>query len=184
MGSRATFATPFRPAESHTVARFSAAFRACHTGHFFTFRVCHPFDGYAPYRQAITLTFQENVDFAQLAKSYGQDDPNGARRYSPASIRSVFRNVICGAPREDQICTNHVERHNLSTRMQNRRMTRLTNAHSKKWANHEAMLALWYCWYNFGRKHQTLGTTPAVAAGIASEAWTLERMLKATATAI
>jgi len=60
-------------------------------------------------------------------------------------------------------------------------MTRLTSGHSKKWDNHEAMLSLWYCWYNYCRKHQTLKTTPAVAAGLASEPWTLERLLTESA---
>lgn len=56
-------------------------------------------------------------------------------------------------------------------------MTRLTNAHSKKWENQEAMLALWYCAYNFTRVHSTLKTTPAVAAGLATETWSIERLL-------
>jgi hypothetical protein len=65
--------------------------------------------------------------------------------------------------------------------MQNRRFTRVTNAFSKKWENHQAMFALFAAWYNFCRKHQTIGTTPAVAAGIASETWTLEKLLSESA---
>jgi transposase InsO family protein len=30
--------------------------------------------------------------------------------------------------------------------------------------NRDAMLALWFCWYNYCRKHMTIKTTPAVAA--------------------
>jgi hypothetical protein len=37
--------------------------------------------------------------------------------------------------------------------MQNRRFTRLTNAFSKKWQNHELMFALFVAWYNFCRPH-------------------------------
>src|SRR3954451_21834084 len=55
---------------------------------------------------------------------------------------------------------------NLSIRMGNRRMTRLTNAFSKKWANHEAMMNVFFGVYNFCKKHGTLKTSPAVAAGI------------------
>ncbi len=62
--------------------------------------------------------------------------------------------------------------------MQNRRFTRLTNAFSKKWENDEAMFA---AWSNFCRPHVTLKTTPAVAAGLASEPWTLERLLREAA---
>ncbi len=38
--------------------------------------------------------------------------------------------------------TSHVERQNLNIRMGNRRMTRLTNAFSKKAANHAHMMAI------------------------------------------
>ena len=56
-------------------------------------------------------------------------------------------------------------------------MTRLTNAFSKKWENHEAHLALYFLYYNFCRVHTTLKTTPAVEAGLADKPWTIEKML-------
>ena len=59
-------------------------------------------------------------------------------------------------------------------RMSIRRFTRLTNAFSKKIENHEYALALHFMHYNFARVHQTLKTTPAVAAGIAKYAWTVQ----------
>ena len=49
----------------------------------------------------------------------------------------------------DRICTSHVERSNLTMRMQIRRLTRLTNGFSKKWGNLKAALALYFAWYNF-----------------------------------
>jgi uncharacterized membrane protein YkvA (DUF1232 family) len=61
--------------------------------------------------------------------------------------------------------------------------TRLTNAFSKKWKNHELMFALFVAWYNFSRPHRTLKTTPAVAAGLASETWSIERLLNESAKA-
>jgi len=69
---------------------------------------------------------------------------------------------------------------NLSIRMGNRRMTRLTNAFSKKWANHEAMMNVFFGVYNFCKKHGTLKTTPAVAAGITDHVWTIRELLEAT----
>ena len=51
----------------------------------------------------------------------------------------------------------------------------------KKWENHEAMFALIAAWYNFCRRHQTINTTPAVAAGLADEPWSLERLLRESA---
>ena len=65
--------------------------------------------------------------------------------------------------------------------MQIRRLTRLTNAFSKKWANLKAALALYFAWYNFCRVHKTLRMTPAMAAGIADHIWTIPELLGAAA---
>ena len=47
-----------------------------------------------------------------------------------------------GDPDPERICTSHIERQNLSMRMGIRRLTRLTNAFSKKLANHKAAIAV------------------------------------------
>jgi hypothetical protein len=77
----------------------------------------------------------------------------------------------------DRISTSFVERNNKTIRMQIRRLTRLTDGHSKKWENHEAALALFFAYFNFCRVHSTLKTTPAVATGFAIRPWTLEELL-------
>jgi IS1 transposase len=59
-----------------------------------------------------------------------------------------------------------IERQNLTMRMAMRRFMRLTNAFSKKVANHEAAVALHFMHHNFVRIHQTLRVTPAMAAGV------------------
>lgn len=146
-------------------------------------------DGWGPYRDAIRLTWREEVDFAQLVKEYGNPSKDDARKYSPGSIIGIKRKEVCGDPKQSRICTSHVERLNLSNRMQNRRMTRLTNGHSKKWENHEAMLALWFAYYNWCRPHMGFErkgqrvppTTPAMAAGFTREPWTLEKLLTESA---
>jgi hypothetical protein len=56
-------------------------------------------------------------------------------------------------------------------------MTRLTNAHSKTWENHEAALAMRFAAYNFCTIHSTLKTTPAVAHGLTDHVWSLEELL-------
>ncbi len=58
-------------------------------------------------------------------------------------------------------------------------MTRLTNAFSKKLRNHRAAVALHFAHYNLVRRHQTLRVTPAMAAGVASEMWNMDRLLDA-----
>ncbi len=65
--------------------------------------------------------------------------------------------------------------------MQIRRVTRLTDRHSKKWENHEAALGLFFAYYNFCRVHSTIKTTPAQAAGLTGDTWTLERLLSEAA---
>ena len=47
-----------------------------------------------------------------------------------------------------------------------RRFTRLTNAFSKKAANHFHMLSLYFLHNNFVRSHKTLRMIPAMAAGL------------------
>ena len=56
------------------------------------------------------------------------------------------------------------------------RFTRLTNAFSESAKNLAHRVSLHFMDYNFGRKHQTLGTTPAIAAGIANHVWSLEEI--------
>ena len=51
-------------------------------------------------------------------------------------------------------------------------------------ANHELMFALFVARYNFCRPHMTLKSTPAVAAGMTEETWSVERLLKESATTI
>src|SRR5206468_8047458 len=115
------------------------------------------------------------VDFATLTKVYGE--PEDERRYSPGTVTEIIIKAQSGQPDMDEVCTSHVERANLTIRMAIRRMTRLTNAHSKKWENHEAALALFFAYYNFCRVHSTIKCTPAVKAGLATESWSLKKLL-------
>ncbi|MBN2024285.1 MAG: hypothetical protein JW809_15990 [Pirellulales bacterium] len=98
-------------------------------------------------------------------------------RYSSAQIIGIEKITRMGNPAEDMISTSYAERLNLSVRMHVRRFTRLTNAHSKSAQHHEAMTSLFVCWYNFCRKNQAVGTTPAVKAGLAEKSWSLETLL-------
>jgi IS1 family transposase/transposase-like protein len=136
-------------------------------------------DGFAPYRSAVTISLSDRITgFAQLIKVY-RASQEGEARYSPAEVASVEVVPVIGQPDPDRICTSIVERSNLSTRMSLRRFTRLTNAFSKRWENHWAAVILWYCWYNFGRVHKSLRTTPAMAAGISDHVWSVRELLEA-----
>jgi hypothetical protein len=80
---------------------------------------------------------------------------------------------VTGNPDPAHVSTSYVERQNLNMRMQMRRFTRLTNAFSKKLENHAHMVALFHVYHNFGRVHQTLRVTPAMAAGLSDHVWSV-----------
>jgi len=129
-------------------------------------------DGFGPYVSAIITTLSDRCDFAQLIKVYASPR-EGEARYSPADVVEALPKPIMGDPDRVKICTSHVERQNLTIRMQMRRMTRLTNAFSKKWENLWAAYCVHFAWYNFVRRHQSLRMTPAMAAGITDHMWTM-----------
>jgi hypothetical protein len=133
-------------------------------------------DGFQPYLSAITTTLSDRCDFAQVIKVYASD-PEGQRRYSPPDVTHTERIPIMGSPDPAKIGTSHVERQNLTIRMQMRRLTRLTNAFSKKWENLWAAYCLHFAWYNFCRIHQSLRVTPAMAAGIVGQVWGFENLI-------
>jgi IS1 family transposase len=133
-------------------------------------------DGLKVYLNAVKNAFGSDIDYAMLIKVYGNAE-EGHKRYSPAVCLGCERKAIEGNPDSDHISTSYVERANLTMRMNMRRFTRLTNGFSKKVENHTAQIAIFMMMYNFGRKHMTLGTTPAVKAGIADHIWSIEEII-------
>jgi transposase-like protein/IS1 family transposase len=135
-------------------------------------------DGFNAYPDAVAYSLGTRVDFAQLVKIYEQPEQGGGeRRYSPPRVVEAIRKTVWGQPVEDRICTSHVERQNLTMRMMMRRLTRLTNAFSKKWENLRAALALHFAYYNFCRIHKSIRCTPAMEAGITNTIWELKDLL-------
>lgn len=130
-------------------------------------------DGFTPYVTAVKIFLPGRVHFAQLVKVYGAPS-EGEGRYSPAEVVDSVPTILAGNPVRSRICTSHIERVNLSIRMGMRRMTRLTNAFSKKWENLEAAYALFFAYYNFCRVHKTLRVTPAMESGIADRVWSIQ----------
>jgi hypothetical protein len=133
-------------------------------------------DGFRPYINAIEDAFGANVDYAMLIKMYselGQAD----KRYSPGEFVNALPIPVTGNPKPFLISTSHIERQNLTIRMQLRRFTRLTNAFSKKLENLKAALSLHFAWYNFCRVHSTLRVTPAMQAGIVDSVWSFNELL-------
>lgn len=137
-------------------------------------------DGHKTYLPAVENAFGFEVDYAQLQKSYGSSStskPSSEAKYSPPKINGSKKKTLIGLPDKRHISTSHVERHNLTIRMQMRRFTRLTNGHSKKFSYHVASVSMFFMFYNFCRMHSSLGMTPAQASGLTDHRWTLEELI-------
>jgi IS1 family transposase len=135
-------------------------------------------DGFKPYQDAVVLSLgAQKVDFAQLVKLYVAS-AESETRYSPPECTGCKKVPVYGNPDMKSVSTSISERQNLTMRMQMRRLTRLTNAFSKKWDKLHAMLALYFGWYNFCRVHQTLRVTPAMEAGITDHIWEIRELLE------
>ena len=133
-------------------------------------------DGHKSYLEAVKGAFRDEIDYAQLVKTYCPD-PAGERRYSPQVCTGIGAKKISGDPDPKFASTSYVERQNLIMRMSMRRFTRLTNTFSKKVENLAAAVSFHFMHYNFCRVHKTLGTTPAVAAGLTDHTWTLAELI-------
>jgi IS1 family transposase len=134
-------------------------------------------DGLHSYSYAVEQVFGENVDFAQLIKIYGPLPDGQQARYSPPPCIGTRRITKSGNPDLEKLSTSYVERQNLTLRMQCRRFTRLTNAHSKKVENHKHGLAMHYMFQNFCKINSTLRVTPAMEAGLTDHVWELEEVV-------
>ena len=133
-------------------------------------------DGLRHYVTAVGITLQDRCDFAQLIKIYASPR-EGEQRYSPGEVVEAVPVVISGNPNPNRICTSHIERQNLTMRMQIRRLTRLTNGFSKKFENHKAAIALHFAYYNFCQIHRKLRVTPAMESKITDRVWTIADLL-------
>lgn len=139
-------------------------------------------DAFAAYYDAVDSAFGAEIDYATIHKNY-TPDILGAGRYSPPQVTGISLALITGNPVRKRISTSHVERQNLTMRMSMRRLTRLTNAFSKKLCNLRAAIALHIFYYNFMRIHLTLRVTPAMEAKITTRIWTWQDLLLTRAKA-
>jgi transposase-like protein/IS1 family transposase len=139
-------------------------------------------DGLRLYTYRVPMMLGSRITYAQLIKNYKSTQTE--TRYSPATITGIDKAVRFVEPDEGRISTSYAERLNLSVRMHCRRFTRLTNAHSKTSRHHAAMVALFVAWYNFCRANEALGkgkVSPAMAAGLTKNRWTIKELLLAAA---
>ena len=137
-------------------------------------------DALAAYAGAIERAFGEEVDYGSIVKTFSQTDVNAARKYSPPEVTSVKRVPMQGNPDPALISTSYVEKQNHTLRMHCRRLSRLTNAFSKKLENFKAAVALHYAYYNFVKFNSAIRCTPAMEAGVEKSAWTVADLVERT----
>ena len=135
-------------------------------------------DGLNLYAAAVERGFGAGVDYGQIVKTYASDERYPQGRYSPPEVVAVEKTVIMGAPIQSEISTSHVEKQNHTLRMHCRRLTRLTNAFSKKLENFKAAIGLNFAYYKFVKTHGAIRCTPAMAAGVMPSALTVRELVE------
>jgi hypothetical protein len=102
------------------------------------------------------------------------------RNEGVAKMETVKRERVIGSPDLGSLTTSHIERAFLTVRQELKRFQRKGLGYSKDLATHKLAVALHFGVYNFVRRHKTLGTAPAVAAGLEEKPWSLERVVEMT----
>ena len=95
-------------------------------------------------------------------------------------MKTAERKAVVGSPDLEGLTTSHIERAFLTVRQELKRFERKGLGYSKNLEMHKLAVMLHFGVYNFVRKHHTLGTTPAVAAGREEKPWSLERAVEMT----
>jgi IS1 family transposase len=143
-----------------------------------THRVQISSDALPAYRGAIERAFGTDVDYGSIVKTFSSSQLEEARRYSPPEVVKVEKFSISGSPDIDLISTSYIEKQNHTLRMHCRRLSRLTNAFSKKLENFKAAVALHYGYYNFVKIHKAIRCTPAMEAGVTTSPWTVANLVE------
>lgn len=139
-------------------------------------------DALSAYVEAVEYGFGRNADYAQVVKTYSVEHlgnfKEAATRYSPAQVVKVELRRIAGKPLKELVSTSHIEKQNHTLRMHCRRLTRLTNAFSKKLENFQAAVSLNFAYYNFCKLHGAIRCTPAMAAGVEKSQWSVAELVE------
>jgi IS1 family transposase len=148
-------------------------------------------DNHRPYAFHIRQHFgYEGYSYGTETKVFGEPKlPDGTlarlgRNEGVRKMQTAERAAVVGSPDLESLTTSHVERAFLTVRQELKRFERKGLGYSKSLEMHNLAVALHFGVYNFVRKHHTLGTTPAVAAGLEEKPWSLEQVVEMTASYI
>lgn len=75
-------------------------------------------DAFTGYSDAVDSVFGSEIDYGTIHKNY-KADFSMQHRYSPPQVVSVYMAVRSGMPVKKMISTSHVEKPNLTMRMNN-----------------------------------------------------------------
>ncbi len=147
-------------------------------------------DNFNAYPSAVRGAFgYDGYSYGTETKNFGEPrhwpgmtamDWHRMQRKPVSKTVSSKRKAVVGSPDLGGLTTCHIERVFLTVRQEVARFTRKTLAYSKDLEMHKLATSLFLGIYNLVRKHKTLGTTPAVAAGVEETRWTLERVVEVT----
>lgn len=128
----------------------------------------------------------EGFSYGTETKVFGEPellDGTAARLGKNEGVRKMKtadREAVVGSPDLGSLTTSHIERAFLTVRQELKRFQRKGFGYSKDLETHKAAVALFLGVYNFVRRHETLKTTPAVAAGVELNRWNLEQVVEMT----
>jgi hypothetical protein len=135
------------------------------------------FNGYCRTKTSgVRAVFGDTIDYATEIEVYGHEKI-APFRYVPKVIE-IRRKARIGNPDMTLATTCHCERMNLSVRQFTRRFSRATLGYSKTLANLRHAVALFITHFNYCRVHSAHGKTPAQAANLTKDIWTVEKLIK------
>lgn len=153
-------------------------------------------DNHAPYPRMIRAAFgYEGYSHGTETKIFGEPakpfmTPTDwyikqriEARKPVSRVAKSKREAVSGSPDLGSLTTSHIERMFLTVRQESTRFTRKTLGYSKDLRMHKLAVATHLGIYNLVRRHKGLdGYTPAQAAGVEQERWTLEQVVEMTDT--
>lgn len=127
-----------------------------------------------------TIAFIETFRASAISLSYPFGVGGSASDPTPVGHQSVVRFFSGTLPRSWKIQPFPNERAFLTVRQELKRYQRKGLGYSKDLETHKLGVAVHFGVYNYVRRHHTLKTTPAVAAGLEEKPWSLERVVEMT----